>query len=391
MVVPVDVAVAASPEQDASGAITGSLQFGGDDVAEAQANYLYNNGSVFGANDWGWRAESGDWRFFFADVAEEPADGSLFLARTQWEGAAPYTDIDTLIMGRSENHFQILGDDVFGAPYIIDTVGGSPNTNTGAGVWQFDTATGGAEDFVAAPAQEGLHAFVLHQVGWDGDDFDAPFEITVGGASVTPAAVDLDTTADSGSFDVTFESGLALDGLVAEAFGLSQPSITDEVGQQDDPNDPSSASIKKDITLEHASRLSVRTELNTDDFDLFVVYDANNDGTFANAEIVASSAGGTANEFVELVAPPDGDYQVWVQGWSVAGTPTLKLTIDAIQGTDLTVSGVPSGAIPANTPITLTIDFSKSMTIGQTYFGELLLGPPTAPTALKVPIRIDRT
>jgi hypothetical protein len=178
---------------------------------------------------------------------------------------------------------------------------------------------------------------------------------------------------------------------VAEAFGLSQPSITDEVGQQDDPNDPSSASIKKDITLEHASRLSVRTELNTDDFDLFVVFDANNDGTFTNAEIVASSAGGTANEFVELVAPPDGDYQIWVQGWSVAGTPTLKLTIDAIQGTDLTVSGVPSGAIPANTPITLTIDFSKSMTIGQTYFGELLLGPPTAPTALKVPIRIDRT
>lgn len=390
MVVPVTVAVAATIPQGEGGSLDGSVEFGGEAVAEAQADYLYNNGSVFGANDWGWRAESGDWRFFFADVAEEPADGSLFLARTTWDGAAPYTDIDTLIMGRSENHFQVVGDDVFGAPYIIDTVGGSPNTNTGAGVWRFDTATGEAEDFVAAPAQEGLHAFVLHQVGWDGDDFHAPFAVTVGGASVSPGVVDVDTTADTGTFDVTFESGLDLDGLEAEAFGLSQPSITDEVGQQDDPNDPSSASIKKDITLEHASRLTVQTELDTDDFDLFVVRDANNDGTFTNAEIFASSAGGTANEFVELVAPPDGDYQIWVQGWSVAGTPTLKLTIDAIQGADLTVSGVPNGAVPANTPVTLTVDFSKSMTVGQTYFGELLLGPPTAPTALKVPISITR-
>jgi hypothetical protein len=134
----------------------------------------------------------------------------------------------------------------------------------------------------------------------------------------------------------------------------------------------------------------VRTELNTDDFDLFVVYDANDDGTFTNAEIVGSSAGGSANEFVELVAPPDGDYQIWVQGWSVAGTPTVKLTIDAIQGNDLTVSGIPTGAVPAGTPVTLTVDFSKAMTAGQSYFGELLLGPPTAPTALKVPIKITR-
>ena len=132
------------------------------------------------------------------------------------------------------------------------------------------------------------------------------------------------------------------------------------------------------------------TELDSDDFDLFVVYDANDDGTFTNAEIVASSTGGTANESSSSSAPPDGDYQVWVQGWSVAGTPTLKLTIDAVQGTDLTVSGVPAGADPGGHPGHADVDFSKSMTVGQTYFGELLLGPPTAPTALKVPIQITR-
>ncbi len=278
----------------------------------------------------------------------------------------------------------------FGGPYTIDTVGGSPNTHIGSGVWRFDTATGGASDLVAAPAQEGLHAIVLHQIGWQGDDFHTPFSVNLGSASVTPSAVDFDTTADSGSFDVTFESSVDLDGLSAEAFGLSQPSVTDEVGQQDDPANPSSASIKKDITIDHASRLTVSTTLATDDFDLFVVRDANNDGTFTNAEIVVASTTGTSNEFIELVAPPDGAYQVWVQGWSVAGTPTLELSIDAVQGNDLTVSGLPAGAVPAGTPVTITIDFSKTMTVGQSYFGELLLGPPTAPTALKVPIKINR-
>ena len=172
MVVPVAVAVAASPAQDAAGAITGTLEFGGADVAEAQADHLYNNGSVFGANDWAWRAESGDWRFFFSTWPMSRPHGTLFLARTDWDGDAP------VHRHRHADHGPLReplpaasATALFGAPYIIDTVGGSPNTNTGAGVWRFDTATGGAEDFVAAPAQEGLHAFVLHQVGWDGDDF----------------------------------------------------------------------------------------------------------------------------------------------------------------------------------------------------------------------------
>lgn len=391
MVIPVSVAVAATVAQDEeTGEITGSVTFGGADVAEAQEDYLYNNGSVFGANDWTWRAESGDWRFFFLDVPVEPAEGTLFLARTTWDGEAPYTDLDTLMFGRSENQFQVFGDSVFGGPYMLGPVGGSPNTNIGAGVWRFDTATGGAEDFVAAPAQEGLHELAIHQVGWQGDDFTTPFQVTLGSASVAPSAVDIDTATDVDSFQVTFTSSVDLDGLAAEAFGLSQPSSTLEPGQQDDPNDPSSASIKKDITLTHASRLTVATTLGTDDFDLFVVYDADDNGVFTNAEIVASSATGTSNESVELIAPPDGDYQVWVQGWSVAGTPGIELLIDAIQGNDLIVSG-PVGPVAAGAPVVLTVDFSKAMTVGEEYFGELLLGPPTAPTALQVPIVITRT
>jgi subtilase family protein len=388
-VIPVSVTVAVQAAQDAAGNLTGSLTFGGAAVAAAQANLPYNNGSVFGANDWNWRAESGDWRFYYLDVPAEPTPGTLFLANTTWDDDAPFTDIDTLILGRGENEYQLNGPGAFGAPYILDTVGKSPNHNVGAGVWAFDTATGGASDLVAAPVQEGLHAVLEHQVQWQSDKFTVPFETVVGTATVNPSSVSITTPTDTGGFDVTFKATLDLAGLEADAFGLSQPVTTTETAHQDNPNDPSTASVKKPFTLNHAARATISTALG-DDLDLYIVYDANNDGTFTSAEIIASSAGADGNESVTLIAPADGNYQAWVQGFSVAGTPTFPLTINAVQGTDLTVSGLPAGAVPAGTAVTIHVDFSKAMTAGQNYFGELQLGPPTAPSALSIPITVHR-
>jgi hypothetical protein len=388
-VISVSVTVGVTAPQDAEGNFTGTMTFGGADVAADQSNLPYSNGSVFGANDWNWRAESGDWRFFYYDVATEPAPGSLFLVNTTWDDAAPYTDLDTLVFGPSENSYQLMDPGPFEAPYILDTVGKSPNRNLQAGIWAFDTASGGADDLVAGRAQEGLHGIALHQVQWNGSAFDVPFQTVVGSATVNPAEVSIDADADTGSFDVDFESGLDLEGLVAEGFGLSQPSVTTETAHQDNPDDISTASVKKDFTVTHASRVTISTAL-TDDLDLYIVYDANNDGQFTAAEVVASSAGADGNESVTLIKPDDGNYQAWVQGFSVAGTPTFPLTIDPVQGNDLTVSGVPSGALPAGTPVTIHVEFSKAMTSGQDYFGELQLGPPTAPGALSVPITIHR-
>jgi hypothetical protein len=382
IVVPVSVAVAADVPQDSTGKITGNVRFGGADVAAAQSNMLYNNGAVFGANDWTWREESGDWRFFFMDVATAPPAGTLFLSDTTWDDPAPYTDLDTLIFGRSANEYQISGStSPIYAPYILDTVGGSARAYLGSGTWAFNTATGGPQEVVTGPAQEGLHAIVQHQVGFDGDKFYVPFETNVGGASVTPTAVEQTTTADTGSFDVTFEATLDLPGLTAAGYGLSQPVTSIETAHQDDPNDPSTASVKKTVAISHASRAVLETHLAGNDIDLYVLKDG---------EVVGSSLTAAGDERVELVLPPDGTYEVWVHGFGVTGTPSFELTIDVIQGTDLTVSGLPSGAVPAGTPVTIHVTYSKAMTAGQDYFGELLIGPPSAPSALSVPVTIHR-
>jgi hypothetical protein len=390
-VVPISVTVAAKTRQNADGELTGSIRFGGEDVARDQADLQYDNGRMFGANDWGWRPESGDWRFFYYDVPRRPAEGSLFLANTKWQDEAPHTDIDTLIFGRSENAYQLLdGSDPIGAPYILDTVGGSRNTNVGAGVWTFDTATGGPEEWVTAPVQRGLHAVVHHEVDWEGNRFYAPFETELGSATVNPNRVEVTTGDDSGEFDVTFRSTLDLPGLSAEGFGLSQPTTTTETARQDDPDDPSTSSVKVPVTLDHAARATFSANLANNDIDLYVVYDANNDGDFTLGEIVGASATATGDESVELVNPPDGNYQVWVHGWAVAGSPTFPLTIFPVQGNDLQVTGVPSGPVDAGTPVTLSVRFQREMDPGEDYFGELQLGPPAAPGALSVPITVHR-
>jgi hypothetical protein len=389
IVVPVAVTVVAEAALDEDGNLGDPITFGGVD----QSDLLMDNGSFFGASDWTWRAESGDWRFFYLDLPAEPAAGTQLLVDSSWDGG-DHTDLDTLVFGRGENHFQLFGDAVFGAPYVLDTVGKSQNTNVGGGVWQFHTATGGPREIVAAPAGEGLHAVVHHQVLHEGDRFHTPFTTTVGGASVAPAAIVEGVSADTGSFEVTFRSSLDLTGLAVEGFGLSQPETIEFLPQQDDPNVPSSASTKHTFTVSHGASIDVETFDASNDLDLFLVYDANGDGNFTSNEIIGSSTTPSGAEHIRVSSPADGDYQVWVQGWSVTDATTVQeLRVDVVQGIDVTVTGAPVGAVPAGTPVTLTVAFDRTgdpMEVGATYRGVVLLGPEEAPAALSVPLELTR-
>ena len=209
-IVPISVNVAATAKQDDTGQLTESLSFGGDKVAAAQTNQMYNNGAVYDAKDWGWRPESGDWRYFYFDVPTDPPAGTQFLAQSDFAGPSPHNDIDTLVFGPTTNEYQLAsGTDPIFAPYALGTVGGSNNTNDGAGAWTFDTATGTNQELVSAPASGGLHALVQHEVNFQHDDGATrmPFSATIGSANVSPDHVEQDTAADTGAFDVTFTSG----------------------------------------------------------------------------------------------------------------------------------------------------------------------------------------
>ncbi len=49
----------------------GPVTLGGQTSYAYDANKPYNNGAVRGYQEWGWREESGDWRFFYVDVENE--------------------------------------------------------------------------------------------------------------------------------------------------------------------------------------------------------------------------------------------------------------------------------------------------------------------------------
>jgi len=393
-VIPVYVSVAATWDG------TGSVEFGG--AAADDPDALYSNGSVRGLYDWSWRAESGDWRFFFMDVTEQPATGTKMVVRSEWGDAAP-TDIDTVVLGPVLDEFtdseSTRYDPDYYGPYTLDTIGKSPNRNVAAGIWRFDTATGGAEDWVTASLNEGLHQVLMHNVLHSGVSGTVPFTVTVGTVAVDPITVNLDTDSDSGSFVITFTSGIELDDLAVEAFGLSAPEIyEDQTVTQSDTQEPGDDPLNEangwklfPFSLEHASSATIWTDnATTNDIDMYVFFDANADGVFSYPdEVLSSSATGTSSEFVRLLNPEDGDYLVGVFGWDVTGGGTYDLFIQSVQGNDLTVSGAPDSVTPG-TPVVLTVDYSKTMTAGSTYYGALTLGPSVAPGAVVVPIAITR-
>ncbi len=401
-VVPVVVNVAAE--------FTGVLELGG--AAADTPHLLYNNGAMGGHFTWNWRAESGDWRFFFLDVPTPPVAGTKLIIRDVWNDAAPPTDADTLIMGPASDRFSDpdhpdncpptdpyypacnWADPDYYGPYTLDTVGKSSNKYLGEGKWRFDTATGGAEEWIAAPLVEGLHLIAGHNVLFSGAKFSVPFTKTVATVAVQPPAIEITTTVDSGSAPITFTSGIELAGLAAEGYGLSMPQVlADQLAYQDDPYDPTTASYTYIFTLAHASSLAVSTgDAPGQDLDLYLYYDANGDGLFSHPdELIGSSTTPIADEFVSVRMPADGSYMAAVHGWEVSPSPTtFTLTVDAIQGYDLTITGVPTGTIPADTPIAFTMSYSKAMAPGETWKGEVLLGPTVAPATLSIPVTINR-
>ncbi|MCX6030198.1 MAG: DNRLRE domain-containing protein [Chloroflexi bacterium] len=359
----------------------------------------YDNGQVLGYFDWDWRAEAGDWRFFFVDVPDGTPMGTSLLVDTRWSGAN--TDIDTLVMGPMEDcfsngvgcawPFEIFPgvQSVYG-PYTLDVMGGSPDTNIGAGKWLYDTSTGGPREIVAAPTTPGLNVVALHNVMYDGSQPQERFTGQVGTIRATPDAVDMFVgNGTSGSFPVSVQSSLPLAGLQADAFGLGVPEKHLGLPQhQDDPNDPSTSFYTFPIAITHGAKLDVTMTGAAGDLDLFLLYDFNGDGNFNfGTEIVGSSTTSTANESVSVTMPPDGNYLAAVHGYAAAAA-TFDLVINAVQGADLSISGMPAGPFPPNTPINFTVNWAKTVPPGDAAEGLILAGPPGAPAALQIPVRL---
>jgi hypothetical protein len=350
-----------------------NLVLGGAAADDATARY--NNGVVQGGFDWAWRADSGDWRFFFVDVPDDQPEGARLLVRTVWEDEPGLTDLDTLVFGpTTEADYSGANPDFYG-PYTLTTVGGSPNRNLGGGVWLFGTSSNGHEDWVSGPLNPGLHVIALHNVLSAGSRFDVPFTVTIGRFLPSTSNLLIDAHSPTGSVTYELELEMPLDSLQVEAYGLSCPETIIGQVEQD-------AGASFPVTIENGGRLEVTLDGKIqDDLDLYLLD--------PNGDQVASSTSSSADEQVSVEHPIDGEWLVVVYGYSVqGGTTDFELIVNAIQGSDIEVVSAPVGPVATGQTVVIELAYEILESDCSTLFGLLLIGPPEG-TVIEVPITVE--
>lgn len=401
LMVPVQLDVAATLGETGSVALAGAKS--------QDATLPYANGIVRGANFWSYSRESGDWRFFLVDVLQPLAAGTQLVLRSQWADgkpvdaasgqAVPRSDIDTLLYGPAadrwsdpahpDNATENLANPALFGPATTALLAGSPNRNTTGGVWRFDTATQDYEEWVTAPVKAGLNLVMAHNQLVSGDRFEVPFDLSLDRARIQPESI---AAEGSGCQALTFTPSFALDGLVADGYGLSTAEhLVDQPVGQDNPNDPLASRWRKSFSIAHGASIRITvTGQAGNDLDLFLYHDTSGDGAPQTAEQVAASTSPTADEFIDYRAPRDGLYIVIVQGWDVpSGSSTFAFEQLAIQGTGVRAQGLPTGGIAADqaAAFELCYDLPAGAAPGD-YLGELVFGPPRVPRLFSVPIKV---
>ena len=393
--VPVHVAVA--PRYNWSGQVTMGGQGGRD------ADALYDNGAVRGAFNWAWRAESGDWRFFFAD-ATPPKENTYWVLHTTWDDAKTgQADIDTRFWGPQPDQYTVAPTDpapgaedrvdpAWYGPYNLSLKVRSTYFNPVAGMYAYGTSTGDHDDWLMAPAAEGLHEVMLHNVRISGNTPDMPFESMLSSLTMSANKVQLYANACS-TFEIKPEFPLV--GGFLRAYSPVTPTLFASQPITRDATAVPSAAFKRDVDLPRgAGRFVARLAGEADDnLNVYVLYDANRDGQFAYpGELVGSAVGATSRETVTLGARPEGKYQVWVHAPTVNGSDSaFDLTVDVMSG-DIWMLDTPSLNASAGKPAKIEVcpDASQLDWLGDQAEGLIVFGPVKTPSLFTVPVSWSR-
>jgi hypothetical protein len=349
---------------------------------------LYDNGVMFGGtgpSSAGQRAESGDGRFFYTDVTN-PTAGSHLLAHTAWdgEGDAPNdTDIDTLFYAPEPTDPLFSGHGSILGPSGLAVAGGSLRAGSGPD-WEYNTSTGGPDDWSSIPLTSGgLHGVAAQVVRWGGEQTEVPFTITVGTVEAPPEVVLSGLTCVSCTVPLSFKTNHAdLEGLPLEtvAYGFTRPvSETLPVTQN------ASSYYAYTISAGDAYYLEVTTSHPDSSVDADLVVSYWNGSSWAT---VGDSGRSDSNERVLLPHPPAGDYRVEVTGYAIpGGSADVHLDITEVSGEGgVIVSSMPV-TIELGVEYTLDLQFATMPDPG-IWNGVVFLGPAGSPMAIEIPVTL---
>ena len=256
---------------------------------------------TYGAVDWSWRWESGDFRFYPLLVEDNNSKG--LVVDVSWAGE--YSQVDVIV--------------VYNSSKIVVT---SPIKYIAGGIFDFSTTTGDTEQVLFVPSQgPGLYTVVIHQTESDG--MTLPEEITLKAVYLTedPLKINWQTTVPSSVFDQGVVSGW-MNGTVdvsSQAHGLIKLNgmtvIMSQVKSYTGELSKSLQQIKapwgevrpgtiKSIYLPAGAYISATLDWKyADDVDLIIVQ--------PNGKLIpnwADSATLNHPEHIEFTAPMAGDY-----------------------------------------------------------------------------------
>ena len=358
---------------------------------------LFDIGTMKGKTDWrgNGQEDQGDWQNYFVNITATAAANSQFIARTTWSDYP--TDIDLVsFTPRSSattggDFLKLPRDPAIFGPYDLARTARSVSTfDFNDLTYDFETASGSTSELLVGPLVPGLNLFAHHNMLYGGELLNGvPYSTTVGTAIISPTALSIIQTSQSGASTVNFASSLDLGPLSAMAYGLSAAQvISDSVGQASPPDniDDPNGNDYYTLTVSNSGLIDLQLVPNGSfsSYDLDLILQRKVDNGYVT---VGSSAGSTASESISVKFPTNGEYRVIVLGYNVPEGASYTLTIKNLQGDDLLATLSLSQATNLSaTTVTIRLSYTASF-IG-TREGIVYFGPAEAPTAFSVPVTI---
>jgi len=328
----------------------GLVTLGGEDE---MASMLYQNSYTYGYFNWyggGWTG-AGDWRHYFLNIDDADVAAQNLLIHATWDADYP-TDMNIWVLGPTEDcassgvdpcawYEPGLGQPdpgVFG-PYTLQPIASSDPFETGA-TYRFHTSTGGPEEWLSVPLEDpGLYALALHNVLYDGEELATRFQVDVGTLTISPSmdpevgevtvgSIDAVAYTQTGSIDLDVTTTIDTPDLVATLTGGLVPTM---YGPFDvvvpDTGGCYSAwcedNVYEPFEVTQVGAVELKVHLNvgpTQDADLFLIYDANDNGIPEEGiDPVVGSSGNPAgsDEEITLANPALGGYFAAIDGYDV--------------------------------------------------------------------------
>jgi WD40 repeat protein len=400
-----------------------NLEFGG----VPGTSDLYDNNRIFGGYDKGMRGTSrlarpytGDWRFYYFDIPDAgvyKSAGLKIWIEGNW--TLKPSDMDFYVLGYKG---EVLSSRH--GPYTLGVIGKSEEAKEPG----FETNTNESSEIIAFDMKTGVNVLALHGVILNGS---LHYEFVSGGGGgwiqVTPPEIYERRSVRYGEKDLRVISNLDfLEGMTASAVG---PAITESYKEVEIEQDYQTwwqfdnwgeylqrGSYTKIINVTGAYILEVHIvgDDKAPDLDLGVFKeDEPPDGKLELEEvkdIYCVKIGGTkwtydadmdADERVVWIEPPDGTYIIKVLGFDISGKYghfdiDISITLGTgekgywIEGTgpDDIILGTEGGLLALN-PVGFTMHWNlQGSTPPGEYGGAVMIGTPSAPTIVIVPVTI---